>query len=163
MIVLNTEVLAVALASTICLTFILLILCIISLCKIRALKKRLNKFMSVSSGENIEKMLINYGNDVREVIGKHEQIISSIASINERLRYCIQKVGVVRYNPFEDVGGELCFAVAFLDNNDNGVVLNSVYSREGCYIYAKPIEKGICEKYKLSDEEIQAIKNARTL
>ena len=55
----------------------------------------------------------------------------------------IQKVGLIRYNPFDEMGGNLCFALALLDGNDNGVVLNGIHSRTGSFTYAKPIEMGV--------------------
>ena len=71
----------------------------------------------------------------------------------------IQKVGVVRFNPFKDTGGDQSFAIALLDKNSNGVVISSLYSREGTRIYTKPIEKG-GSSYHLSEEEEQAIQKA---
>lgn len=72
----------------------------------------------------------------------------------------VQKVGVVRFNPFKDTGGDQSFAIALLDNNDSGLVISSLYTREGARIYSKPIEKGK-SKYPLSEEEKQAIEKAK--
>ena len=72
---------------------------------------------------------------------------------------CIQKIGIVRYNAFKDTGSDLSFALAMLDEKNNGVVLNGIYSREMSNIYAKPVEKGK-SKYTLSEEEQQAIQKA---
>ena len=72
----------------------------------------------------------------------------------------IQKVGIVRYNPFDEMGGNLCFALALLDAKDNGVVLNGIHSRTGSFTYAKPIEMGV-STYVLSTEELQAVEMAQ--
>lgn len=69
------------------------------------------------------------------------------------------KIGIVRYNAFKDVGSNLSFTLALLDNNNNGVVLNGIYSRDNSNIYAKPIKDGKSE-YILSDEEKEAIEKA---
>lgn len=72
----------------------------------------------------------------------------------------VQKIEVVRFNPFKDTGGDQSFAIALLDNSDSGLVISSLYSREGTRVYSKPVEKGK-SKYQLSDEEKMAIERAR--
>ena len=80
-------------------------------------------------------------------------------NIDEDLSKCIQKIGIVRYSAFKDTGSDLSFAVALLDENNNGVVFNGIYSREMSNIYAKPVENGN-SKYTLSNEETEAIEKA---
>ena len=75
------------------------------------------------------------------------------------MKNCIQKIGIVRYNAFKDTGSDLSFALAMLDEKNNGVVLNGIYSREMSNIYAKPVENGV-SKYTISDEEKEAIQRA---
>jgi len=72
-----------------------------------------------------------------------------------------QKVGIVRYSPFENTGGDQSFSIAILDANDTGFVLTSFYSREGTRVFAKPIKGGKSE-YTLSEEEVDAIKKAQS-
>ena len=71
----------------------------------------------------------------------------------------IQKVGVIRFNPFKDIGGDQSFAIALLDKDNSGLTISSLYGREGTRIYTKPIEKGN-SSYHLSDEEREAIQKA---
>jgi len=71
-----------------------------------------------------------------------------------------QKFGIVRFNPFSDVGGNQSFSIALLDANDNGIVITSLYDREKCRLFAKPIKKGE-SKFPLSKEEKEVIKLAR--
>lgn len=71
----------------------------------------------------------------------------------------IQKVGMVRFNPFGNVGGDHSFSIALLDSKDNGVVLSGLYLREGARVYSKPVASGKSE-YPLSDEEKQALEKA---
>ena len=71
----------------------------------------------------------------------------------------MKKIGIVRYNAFKDVGSDLSFTLAILDDYNNGVVLNGIYARDSSNIYAKPIEKGP-SKYILSEEEKEAVNKA---
>ncbi len=81
--------------------------------------------------------------------------------INKNLQICVQKTAVIRYNPFSDVGGELCFALAMLDKKNDGYILNSIYTQEsGCYIYCKPVEGGV-STINLSKEEEEALALAK--
>ncbi|PIQ05298.1 MAG: hypothetical protein COW72_02875, partial [Candidatus Nealsonbacteria bacterium CG18_big_fil_WC_8_21_14_2_50_37_10] len=72
----------------------------------------------------------------------------------------IQKIGLVRFNPFKEIGGNQSFSVALLDGNDSGIVVTSLYSREGNRVYGKPIEKGV-SNYLLSEEEKQVLEIAK--
>ena len=81
-------------------------------------------------------------------------------SLKKNMYYCVQKVGIVRYNAFDDVGSDLCFSVALLDNNDDGIVISGLYARDSSTTYAKPIARGK-SKYALSAEEIKALDIAR--
>ena len=149
------------LIGTMSVTFIMTIIAISALAKASKLKKRIDSFMKTTeSGQNLEEMLAEYLDKVQWMSDQHDKIVNHISDINDRLGYCIQKVGIVRYNPFDEVGGDLCFAIALLDEKNNGAVLNSIYSREGCYTYCKPIENGSCERYKLSAEEMESIDRA---
>ena len=80
-------------------------------------------------------------------------------SLDTQLEGCIQKIGIIRYNAFKDTGSDLSFALAMLDDKNNGVVMNGIYSREMSNIYAKPVENGK-SNYTLSEEEKMAIDKA---
>ena len=75
------------------------------------------------------------------------------------MKDCIQKIGIVRYNAYSDAGNDLSFAVALLDNKNNGIVFNGIYSREMSNIYAKPVVNGK-SKYNITEEENQALEKA---
>jgi len=79
--------------------------------------------------------------------------------IRENIQKCIQKIGVVRFNPFGEMGGNQSFAIAFLDNSLSGVIILSLYSRDGVKVYSKQITEGKSE-YKLTKEEEEAIRIA---
>ena len=124
------------------------------------LKNRYNKFMKkIGSSENIEEDLENYMYRVERVEKQNAEITTYCKNLDEELSKCIQKVGIVRYNAFKDTGSDLSFAVAMLDEKNNGIVFNGIYSREMSNIYAKPIKNGKSE-YTLSEEEVEAINRA---
>ena len=82
-----------------------------------------------------------------------------LRKLNKELSKTIRKVGIVRYNAFKDTGSDLSFALALLNDNNDGVVLNGIYSREMSNIYAKPIKAGK-SKYTISEQEQEAIDKA---
>ena len=104
--------------------------------------------------------------EVLKLCQKLEQDFDKLAREFEKFQtksnFFIQKVGIVRFNPFREIGGDQSFAIALLDGQDNGIVLTSLYSREGNRVYAKPVERGK-SKYQLSEEEKKAIEKARGL
>lgn len=140
--------------------FIVLIGFIIMIVKTSKLNKRYETFIKkLGNGNNIEEDLENYMYKVDRVEKQNAEINKYCRNIDNELQKCIQKVGIVRYNAFKDVGSDLSFALALLDDNNNGVVLNGIYSREMSNIYAKPITNGQ-STYTVSTEESEAIQKA---
>ncbi|WP_058486385.1 DUF4446 family protein [Defluviitalea phaphyphila] len=144
--------------SMICLIF--LIALIILSFKLNKLNKKYNRFMRGQKGQSLETILIDYIDKVIKVEDENKKIRQECEAIKKNVKACIQKEGIVRYNAFDDMGGDLCYAIALLDGYDDGVVINGIHGREGSYTYAKPIEKGK-SSYTLSAEEEQAIKLAK--
>ena len=97
--------------------------------------------------------------NVREIKKDNSEIKAYYTKLDNDIDTCIQKIGLVRYNAFKDVGSDLSFAIAMLDRNDNGVILNGLYGSESSNIYAKPVKNGI-SKYQLSEEEKTALEIA---
>ncbi len=93
--------------------------------------------------------------------------LSELSKAVEKARkenlYNIQKIGLVRFNPFTGTGGNQSFCLAILDGEDSGLVISSLHSRDTTRIYAKPVKSGKAEGYELSTEEKQAIKGARKI
>lgn len=79
----------------------------------------------------------------------------------ELSRFHLQKVGLIRFNPFDRAGGEQSFVIAFLDSRDNGIILNFIYTRDGLRVYTKKVKEGKGEEYDLSEEEKKAIEKSR--
>jgi hypothetical protein len=142
------------------LSLILLIFIIILALKQRKLNKKYKKFMTGASGENLEGQVIARFADIDKMKADTIKINEEIAKIKENLLVTYQKVGVVKYDAFKEMGGKLSFVLALLDKNNNGILLNSVHSsREGCYTYLKEIIKG--ESFlELSDDEKKALNQA---
>ena len=142
------------------LIFVLLILVITFICKTIYLDKKYKKFMKkLGESENLEEDLENYMYKVERVEKQNAEILGQLSGLDKDLEGCIQKVGIVRYSAFQDTGSDLSFSLALLDEKNNGVVMNGIYSREMSNIYAKPVEVGK-SSYTLSEEEQQAIKKA---
>lgn len=91
--------------------------------------------------------------DLKELTGK-------IKRLDEESRSHVQKVGLVRFNPFSETGGDQSFVAAILDDHDDGLVISSLHSRQATRIYAKPIKGGRPVGYRLSREEEEAVSKA---
>lgn len=128
--------------------------------KIKKLKTKYYKFMNGLSGANIEQVLDDIIDRTNALIDKNKELEYQLNTIKRNMYYCVQKVGVVRYNAFDNVGSDLSFSIALLDKNDDGVVLSSLYSRDSSATYAKPVLGGK-SKHALSAEEIKAIDVAK--
>lgn len=146
--------------------FLLVIALLITTIFLIVLYNRLNAryidFMGkLGEGDKVEKILSEYLKMVNETSKKIKEQSERINVLESNLKKCIQKVGLIRYNAYGDTGSDLSFTMALMDSEDNGVVVNGLYSRESSSIFAKPLVKGDT-KYNLSAEEIQAIDIART-
>ena len=154
---LKTENFLIALSVIVILLVIGLVIVII---KFNKISKKYTEFMKkLGNGKNIEEDLENYMYRVERVEKQNAEILNYIKNVDNDLNKCIQKIGIVRYNAFQDTGSDLSFALALLDEKNNGVVLNGIYSREMSNIYAKPVENGK-SKYTISEEENLAIEKA---
>lgn len=128
------------------------------LLKMKKIQRKYEAFM-IKDDVDLENLLIHYAKKVNQVKDNEDRILGEINRLSNEVKYCTQKVGVVRYNAIERIGADLSFAIAMMDAEDNGIVLNGIYSRDGSYIYSKPIKAGT-STYQLSDEEKEAIRLA---
>lgn len=140
---------------------VLLLLVIINTIMLMKTKKEYLAFMKkIGNGNNLDEMLKKYLADVQEIKKDNSEIKAYYIKLDSDIGSCIQKTGLVRYNAFQNVGSDLSFAIALLDRENNGVVLNGLYGSESSNIYAKPIKNGKSETYQLSEEEKYAIEIA---
>lgn len=143
-----------------CIIILLFIGFIVLLVNNVKMNTRYKKFMKkLGNGKNLEEDLENFMYKVDRVEKQNAEILNFCKNLDEDISKCVQKIGIVRYSAFKDTGSDLSFAVALLDEKNDGVVFNGIYSREMSNIYAKPVENGN-SKYTLSNEEIEAIKRA---
>lgn len=134
----------------------LLILVIIQMIKLSKLTKKYKKFMSGKNAKNLEKDIIGLYEDNKFIKASTEKNKKDIQILYKKFEGAFQKIGITKYDAFNQMGGKLSFCLALLDENDNGFLLNSVHSTEGCYSYTKEIKNGLCD-ISLGDEEKKAL------
>lgn len=140
------------------LILILLILNIVQAVKLKKLTNKYKKFMLGKNAKNLETDIVGLYEDNKFIKLTLEKNGKDIHTLYKRLESTFQKIGIVKYDAFQ-MGGQLSFSLALLDENNNGFVLNSVHSAEGCYSYTKEIKHGECS-ISLGDEEKKALNMA---
>lgn len=141
------------------LTLLLILIAIIQQVKISSLKKKYNKFMDGQDGYSLEHVFMDHLSELDSIKNKINLQAKSLEEVKESLKLSFSKFGIVKYDAFQEMGGKLSFSLALLNENNDGFVINSMHSREGCYTYVKEIVKG--ESYiVLADEEKEALNNA---
>ena len=115
--------------------------------------------MRGKDAESLEDIILDQIDEIKKLRTEDRANKDSIRTLNRNQRASFQKFGVVRYNAFKGMGGTLSFACAMLDYTNTGFVLNSVHSREGCYLYMKPVDRGQTDVL-LGNEEKEALEQA---
>lgn len=138
------------------LILILLILVIAQMINLGKLNKKYKKFMSGKNAGNLEKDIIGLYEDNKLIKVSLEKDKKDIRALSKKLESAFQKVGIIKYDAFNQMGGQLSFCLALLDENNNGYLINSVHSTEGCYSYIKEIKNGLCS-IDLGNEEKKAL------
>jgi len=141
-------------------SFILMIFIIILSVKQRKLNKKYKQFMTGANAQNLEGQILMRFADIDNLKEETKKLNTELEKVKENLLVAYQKVGIVKYDAFKEMGGKLSFVLALLDKNNNGILMNSVHSsREGCYTYLKEIIKG--ESFlELSEDERMALDQA---
>ncbi len=141
-------------------TVILFILYIVNVVQMANLKKRYKIFMSGKNARSLEKTLIDRLNQVDSLIEANATNEKNIQQLFSNMKFTFQKVGLVKYDAFNEMGGKLSFSLALLNETEDGFVMNAVHSREGCYTYVKEIIAGN-SVIILSPEEKEALDMAK--
>lgn len=141
-------------------TLILLVLYIVNIIQMSQLKKKYKIFMSGKNARNLEKTLIERLDQVDELLEANASNEKNIKTLFANMKFTFQKVGLIKYDAFNEMGGKLSFSLALLNETDNGFVMNAVHSREGCYTYVKEIIDGNAV-IVLSEEEKEAVEMAK--
>lgn len=140
-------------------TVLLLIMNLILLSSVNKLEKKYRKMMRGVNNKNLEEIIVNNLDNIEKALEKSEMAMNGYKNISEKIKGCVNKIAIMRYKAFEDIGSDLSFSVAILDSFNDGVIITGIYSRYDSTTYAKPIDKGI-SRYDLSEEEIHVLNEA---
>ena len=141
------------------LTIFLLVKSVSSSMRLNRLERKYKTFMKGSDAQSLEKIFVRKFAQIDKLYEAKEDHEHDILFIKKNLEKMFSKYGVEKYDAFDDVGGKLSFALALLDKNNTGLILNAVHSRDNCFLYLKEIVKG--ESYVvLSQEEVEALRKA---
>lgn len=141
------------------LIILLFVFVIILFRKLNKMKKTYEKFMRGKNVRSMESEIVGLFEDINYLKTATKNNTDIIKQMDERLLRAYQKVGIVRYDAFREMGGKLSFSITLLDDLNNGFILNSVHSTDGCYTYTKEIVGG--ESYiSLGEEERESLNKA---
>lgn len=155
---LQTETILLAIS---CILAVLLILYIVMIVMYTNLNKRYKRFMSGAKGRSLEESIAKRLEDIEALKDDRTKIKGRLDILEAKALTAYQKVSLIKYDAFQEMGGKLSFTLCMMDGNEDGFLLTSMHSsREGCYIYVKEIIKG--EAFVLlSAEEKQALDEAK--
>ena len=122
-------------------------------------EKRLNRFFLGKKAKDLEDTIAILEQNINRLNKAKEDIEKEISLINNKMKKSIRGLETIRFNPFPDQGSNQSFAIGMLDEEGDGLVISSLYSRERMSVFAKPIKGGVSE-YELSREEKEALKKA---
>ena len=143
-------------------TFCVILLVLLVILLILLMVRKYEALMSGKKGADLEKIIRVRFKEMDQVKANAKRVTKEHKEIKRSLKSCYSKLGIVKYDAFEQMAGKLSFVIALLNEDNSGFVFNSMHSREGCFNYAKEIIKG--ESYiPLSDEEKEAIEKAKTV
>ncbi|MEG0109146.1 MAG: DUF4446 family protein [Lachnospiraceae bacterium] len=141
------------------LIIVLFVLLIVINMKYNRLKSSYTSFMRGKDGKTMEEYVVDKFEEIEAISDMGIQNRQDIKNIYRKLEGTYQKVGIVKYDAFHEMGGKLSFALTMLDGNDSGWLINAMHSREGCYTYIKEIVKG--QSYiELAEEEAESLEKA---
>lgn len=138
---------------------LLLIMVLTLMSTIKKLEKKYRKMMRGVNNKNLEDLITSKLDDIDKAIEKSEEALNKCEIIKEEIKGCVNKVAIMRYKAFPDVGSDLSFSIAILDSYNDGVMITGIYSRHDSTTYAKPVDKGI-SRYELSEEETYVLNEA---
>lgn len=155
----HTEYLFYGMIILVVLILVLIVLLAVQISKTSKLKKRLDKFVLGKDGTSLEQDIAGLYEDNKFLKNSADKNKKDIRTLYKRMENAYQKMGIVKYDAFNQMGGQLSFSLALLDENNNGFIINSVHSTEGCYSYTKEIKNGE-SSISLGKEEEEALATA---
>jgi len=138
---------------------LLFILIVILFKSVNKVENRYRKLMRGVTNKNLEELITTQLENIDKSNKTSEETLTKCNELSKKMNQCVQKIGIMRYKAFEDVGSDLSFSIAILDGNNDGVMLTGIYGRQESTTYAKPIDKGI-SRYDLSEEEVSVLNQA---
>ena len=123
------------------------------------LQRKYSMFMKGSDGQSLERVFAQKIKEVDRLSASNDDNYMKIQSLQKKMDKALTKYGIVKYDAFDDVGGKLSFALAMLDKNNTGFILNAIHSRDNCFFYIKEIVNG-ASYILLSSEEMDALRQA---
>ncbi len=141
------------------LILILLILVVYTMVRLSSMRTRYREMMRGSQSDDLEGMLLQHISAVEKVAATNARILEENELIRQFLRKTLVRTAMVRFRAFEDMGGDLSYAVAMLDADNDGVIFSSIFARADSRSYIKPIKGGSSE-YALTDEEKGVLREA---
>lgn len=144
----------------ICFISLIAFICsIVSIAKTSKIRKKYESFMQGKDGASLEELVKEKFEEIENLKRLNAKNVKNIKFLLDKIHYSYQKAGIVKYDAFHEMGGKLSFALTLLDNKNNGFIVNSMHSREGCYTYIKEIVNG-SSFIELGDEEQQSLDQA---
>ena len=144
------------------LVLLLLIFILFMIRQMNIMSRKYHALMSGKKGADLERIIRIRFKEMDKVKANAKRVTKEHKEIKRNMAACINKYGLVKYDAFNEMAGKLSFVIALLNNDNSGIVLNAMHSREGCFTYAKEIIKG--ESFiPLSEEEKQALEQAKTV
>lgn len=156
----NMEYVLIGVAVAALILLILFIITIVNIVQISKLKKKYKKFMDGKEGESLEETIASHLNEIDGLISSNDANKEHISKLQNQTQFTFQKLGLVKYDAFQEMGGKLSFSLCLLNEKDDGFIINAMHTREGCYTYIKEIIAGNCVII-LSDEEKEALDMAK--
>ena len=135
---------------------ILLIILLVNAVQIHKLKKKYKMFMDGKNAKTLEESIMSRMDQMDYLISSNKKNENVIQTIYKNMKSTFQKVGLVKYDAFQEMGGKLSFSLALLNETNDGFIINAMHSREGCYTYIKEIIDGN-SVITLADEEKEAL------
>jgi hypothetical protein len=142
------------------LVYIIIFLILIIILWIFLIELRIKKFFIGTKTQNLEEVMVNLKKDVLQIKRDQIQTTQHLEVVDSRLDKSIRKIKTIRFNPFVDAGSNQSFAISFLNDEKDGVVISSLYARDRMSIFAKPINKGVSD-FELSDEEKKVLEESK--
>ena len=127
--------------------------------RLSRLSRKYHSFMKGKDGQSMERAFSQKFKEIDKLKSQSDNHQYDIHTLKRRYKKTLNRYGIVKYDAFDDVGGKLSFALAMLDSDNTGFILDAIHSRDNCFLYLKEIVKGE-SSIMLSEEEIEALKRA---